>query len=351
MGAPVRLGATEDPTTADPVGLAELAGLAGAGVEGAVARADALGRTVPVPGRGATLRRWEALATLGAADLVVARALEPHLDALAILDEAGPSAGPTSTSRVPPDATWGVYAAEGPGARLEAHEGPDGWRLTGRKPWCSLAGTVSHALVTAWVDETRRGLFAVALRQPGVEVEDGTWSPAGLSEVVTTPVAFTDVATTPVGGPGWYLVRPGFGWGGIGVAAVWHGGAVGVARRVHAQAQRREPDQVALMHLGAIDAVLTASRLALADSAAAIDAGDADGEAGMLLAARVREVVATAAEDVLRRAAHTLGPGPLSQEPEHARRVADLSLYLRQHHAERDAAALGRLVADAEAPW
>ena len=38
-------------------------------------------------------------------------------------------------------------------------------------------------------------------------------------------------------------------------------------------------------------------------------------------------------------------------EPEHAQRVADLTLYVRQHHAERDQAALGRLVLDAGAPW
>ncbi|GAA1905349.1 acyl-CoA dehydrogenase family protein [Nocardioides lentus] len=340
-----------------------LTALAGAGVAGALEAAVVLGRDVPPPGVGRTLHRWEVLATLGAADLVVARTLEPHLDALAILDEAGLPGDPDR-----PDARWGVYAAEGPGARLEARPGatradpgdatgatgpaaPAGWVLSGRKPWCSLAGAVDHALVTAWTDDEHRGLFAVDLRQDGVTVEDGTWAPSGLAEVRTTPVAFADVPARAVGAPGWYLRRPGFGWGGIGVAAVWHGGAVGVARRLHDQAQRREPDQLALMHLGAVDAALTASRLALGDSAAAIDAGTADGAAGTLLAARVREVVAGAAEEVLRRAAHALGPGPLSQEPEHARRVADLALYLRQHHAERDAAALGRLVAGPGSPW
>ena len=35
-----------------------------------------------------------------------------------------------------------------------------------------------------------------------------------------------------VGEPGWYLDRPGFAWGGIGVAAVWYGATVAVARRV-----------------------------------------------------------------------------------------------------------------------
>ena len=61
----------------------------------------------------------------------------------------------------------------------------------------------------------------------------------------------------------------------------------------------------------------------------------------------MRHVVVGVAEDVLARAAHALGPGPLSQEPEHAHRVADLALYLRQHHAERDSVALGRMLLEA----
>ena len=65
---------------------------------------------------------------------------------------------------------------------------------------------------------------------------------------------------------------------------------------------------------------------------------------GSLAALRVRQVVALAAEEVLRRAAHALGPGPLATDEDHARRVSDLDLYLRQWHAERDQAALGRQV-------
>jgi hypothetical protein len=38
---------------------------------------------------------------------------------------------------------------------------------------------------------------------------------------------------------------------------------------------------------------------------------------------------------------HALGPAPLAFDEDHARRVADLELYLRQHHAERDLARLG----------
>ena len=73
------------------------------------------------------------------------------------------------------------------------------------------------------------------------------------------------------------------------------------------------------------------------------------GPAGWRAALRVRELVALAAEDVLRRTAHGLGPGPLATDEDHARRVADLELYLRQWHAERDQAALGEDVLRADA--
>ena len=315
-------------------------------VGGLLVWAAEVGGRFPLPGGGRTLERWRLLAGVGAHDLTAARVLEPHVDALAILAEAGLEPFPVGH----PGATYGVYAAEGPGARLEATQAPSGeWVLTGRKPWCSLAGHVSHALVTAWVDDERRGLFRVGLRHPGVEVEADAWAPTGLVEVVTATVQMDAVPAEPVGAPGWYLERGGFAWGGLGVAAIWYGGAVGLARRLLVQAGRREPDQVALMHLGAVDAVLATARTSLAAAAAEVDAGDAGdsaGPAGRLMAARVRQVVADAVDVVQQRVAHALGPGPLAHEPAHARRVADLALYVRQHHAERDQAALGRLLLD-----
>lgn len=48
---------------------------------------------------------------------------------------------------------------------------------------------------------------------------------------------------------------------------------------------------------------------------------------------------------MLARVGRALGPAPLALEAEHARRVADLQLYVRQHHAERDQASLGEAVA------
>ena len=318
-------------------------------VQAALALAARLTSVAPLPGGGSTLARWTLLADLAAADLTVARVVEAHLDAVAILAEAGPDAGRLPGDAPGDDATWGVFAAEAPGAVLEAEpDGHGGWLVNGVKPWCSLAGRLSHALVTAHVPGDRQ-LFAISLRHAGVRVEDGAWHARGLVDVPSGPVHLDRVPAVAVGGPGWYLRRPGFAHGGIGVAACWYGGAVGVARALVAAARRREPDQLALWHIGQADLDLEAARQSLAAAAEEVDAGRACGAAGERLALRARSTVAAAAESILARTGHALGPAPLTLDDAHARRVADLTVYLRQHHAERDVAALGRAVLDA--PW
>ncbi|WP_134447498.1 acyl-CoA dehydrogenase [Cryobacterium sp. MDB2-A-1] len=305
------------------------------------------------PGSGRTERLFDTLATVAAADLTAARVVEAHLDALSILEQAAES-GSGIHVESGNGRTWGVFAAEGRGTRLEARQTESGWRLDGVKPWCSLAGALSHALVTAHTSETTRRLFAVDLRVPGITVSDGSWVARGLASLPSGPVDFRGVPAVPVGADGWYLDRPGFAWGGIGVAACWWGGAVGVARRVYREAGERTPDQVSLAHLGAIDMLLTASGQALAAAASAIDDGTATGTLGAVRAARVRGIVARTAEQVIERAGHALGPEPLAFDARHAQRVADLQLYIRQHHAERDEARLGALLLDGArgvSPW
>lgn len=301
----------------------------------------ALGPLRPFVGQGATLDVWEGLATLGAHDLGVARAIEPHLDALTILDQAG-----DTHIR---GGTWGVFAAEGAGTRLEATQGARGWRLTGVKPWCSLAGSLSDALVTAWVSDTERGLFRVRLGHRSVRVSADPWHARGLSEIPSGSVEFSGTPAVPVGDTGWYLERPGFAWGGISVAACWFGGAVGLGRALLDAARRpgRSDDTILLMHLGLVDTRLAEARTALVDAARLVDTG----HDAAVLAKRVRSTVVRCAEDVSRHVGHGLGPEPLVRDSAHAKRVADLEVYLRQHHGERDEVSLGRSVRDSGVEW
>lgn len=304
-----------------------------------------VGRRLPAPGSGRTAERWQRLRDIAAADLTAARVLEAHADALAILAEApdGGSAWPLQAR----EQLWGVFAAEGPGVRVDAEPVGAGWRLQGTKPWCSLAGRLDRALVTAHVGSGGRRLFAVDLTDGRVTVHPASgWVARGLVEVPSTSIDLAGCPARPVGPVGWYLRRSGFAWGGIGVAACWLGGAIGLARTLRAAHGEREPDQLALSHLGGVDTALFAADTVLAAAADAVDAGRADGPAGALLAARVRSVIAGAVDVVLSRVGHALGPSPLAFDPAHARRVADLELYVRQHHAERDHARLGGLVRD-----
>jgi hypothetical protein len=163
-----------------------------------------------------------------------------------------------------------------------------------------------------------------------------------MPDIISAPVDFDGAIAAPVRGPEWYLTRPGFAWGGMSVAAVWWGGAVGVAEPLHSAARSERADQVALVHLGRADAALWAARAVLAEAASVIDAGESSAIGDRLLAERVRGVVADAANAVLAEADAALGPAPLVADLAHARRVADLHLYLRQHHALRDSARLGR---------
>ncbi|MBJ7451036.1 MAG: acyl-CoA dehydrogenase [Blastococcus sp.] len=320
--------------TARPPGADDAAGRAGAAFRALVAT----GWTVPLPGAGSTAERWESLAALGATDLPLARLAEGHADAVAVLAELG---GP----RIAADHRLGVWAAEPPAARLVARQVDGGWLLDGRKAWCSGARTLTHALVTAHADDGPR-LFLAGLTHGGVTSDPTVWTGLGMVASDTSDVFFDAVPAAAVGGPCAYVERPGFWHGGIGVAAVWTGGARAVATRLHATAAGRGADPLLAAAVGAVDVALHAATAALRDAAREVDRDAVDLAAARLRALRVRAVVARSVDDVLAVAGRSLGAGPLAHDREHAQRVADLSVYVRQHHGERDLAALGRLLCE-----
>lgn len=318
----------------------------GTHIDATISWAVRVGYQLALPGRGKTTALWEMLAATAAKDVGAARILEPHLDALAILAQAREHSDAVDTSLAEIDAdagsSWGVFAAEWAEGRLEARETADGWRLTGTKPWCSLANYLTHALVTAWVGDTRR-LFAVDLREHEVEARRGPWHARGLAQVVSAPVDFAAAHAVPIGDAGWYFSRPGFAWGGMAVAAVWWGSALPLLDSLSDAASRPDADQLSQAYFGEADVLMWSSRAALAEAAYVVDAG-ADYAESRVLAERVRGSVAHTVERVLELSDHALGPGPLTTDEAYARRVSDLRLYLRQHHAERDLARLPRLL-------
>ena len=144
----------------------------------ALVAGDAL--DVSPPGAGDTARRWRLLADLAGSDLDVARLVEAHLDALAILSELTPQV--LSAERGWSGGRWAVWAAESSSAGLCAEALPSGgWTVSGVKAWCSGAGVCTHALVTARADDGGRCLFAVTVTDPSVKALPNTWWNVGMA--------------------------------------------------------------------------------------------------------------------------------------------------------------------------
>lgn len=284
---------------------------------------------LPLPGSGQTARRWGELAAFGRDDLALARLVEGHADAVAILAEAG--------RRAEPGALYGVWAARPGGTGADLQRPPGGAAvLCGTARFCSGAHLVDRALVVAGPL-----LVDVPVERPSARPDPDSWSTPAMAAADTLDVWFDRVPIGPcdvVGGPGWYTSRAGFAVGGGGVAAVWWGGAAGLLDRAAAHLGP-SPDAHQLAHLGELDALLAAADALLTRLAGEVDAcPSADHALGV---ARARCAVERVVRETLDRVPRMLGPGPLSGDAELARTLADLGLYVRQHHGERDHAALG----------
>jgi alkylation response protein AidB-like acyl-CoA dehydrogenase len=292
---------------------------------------------LPDPGGGDTVRRWATLARWGRRDLPLARLAEGHVDAVAILRELG--------ARPHSDARYGVWAARpgGVGGRLVADAGR--LRLTGTVRFCSGSRDLDRALVVA-SHEGSTMLVDVALDRSRIRVDENSWAAQGMRASETFDVTFDDVAVADenlVGRPGGYLERPGFWWGGGGVAAVWLGGAAGVLDDVLDRPGGM--DEHRLAHVGALHAELQAVDALLVRTAEAIDADPSHAHRTAVWTARA--AAERACRTVLDRAPVAAGVTGMADSPTLGARLADLQIFVRQHHGERDLAALGAAVAEA----
>ncbi|KFE56955.1 acyl-CoA dehydrogenase family protein [Pseudomonas syringae] len=310
---------------------------------------------LPMPASGQTLDRWRSLACVAGHDLGLCKLYEGHTDALAIMQELGFQ----GFSSVPaePGSTWGVWAAEPPQARVRVSGSGSSVQLDGRKAWCSGAAVLSHSLVTAWNDDGQQQLVAVDLRQAGVTVTQDGWRAVGMGATGSFEVQFKAARGVAVGPPGAYIERAGFWQGGIGIAACWYGAARAIASRL-LQHVIKQDEPHAQAHLGAVDTALHSALSVLHHAASCIDNAPEDNAEHTtehsniteqsnieLLARRSRAAIEFSAEQIITHVGHALGAGPYCKDAHFARLVADLPVFLRQSHAERDLAALGRLTA------
>lgn len=307
---------------------------------------------LPLPGCGATLKRWQALAMVAAHNLSLAKLYEGHTDARAILAELDEPGAPVATTS---GDAWGVWAADSAHARVTITPLADrAVRLDGTKCWCSGAQTVSHGLLTAWhADGRGPHLVRVAMHRPGVSVSAAAWAAVGMAGSASVDVTFSEADAHLVGEVGDYLSRPGFWQGGAGIAACWYGGAMGLGAALHdtlAESLPAARGDFRLAALGKVDLALHRTAALLRAAAQWID-GNPLGDASSV-ALRVRLAAEDCAKSVLDEAGRALGAAAFCRNARFARAAADLPVFVRQSHAERDFVALAeRVIPGGPTPW
>jgi alkylation response protein AidB-like acyl-CoA dehydrogenase len=289
------------------------------------------GLSLPPPGAGSTAARHAALFEFGRSDLSLARLAEAHVDALAIFVEAGRVA--------PVGALYGVWASDGPSSQLKVSRTDAGRiRIDGTKRYCSGAQIVDAALVTVQEGDDLL-LLNVPLHLPGITVDTTEWAAPAFSGTMTASVTFDNVllhGSDLVGPANWYVTRPGFWHGALGPAACWAGGAAGLVDAARALNKR---DPHARAQLGALEAADWGLRAVLAQAAREIDADPHDTTRdAQRRALMVRHLIERMCTDVLDRFGRATGPQLLAFDAQIAQRHAELALYIRQCHAERDLA-------------
>lgn len=293
---------------------------------------------LPQPGSGRTWDRFVALSEASRSSLSVGRLYEAHADGQSILLEAG-------WDRPDELGMLGVWASDARGPGLALREDASGWTVSGTKPFCSGAPIVEHALVTATDPAGEHRLCVVPLRRGGANVSPSQWVSAGMRDTMTRSVEFEGAPVVAlVGEPGWYLHRAGFWHGAVAVAASWYGGAQGVLDTMRASVRSDDPH--ALAHLGEAESIGYCLGATLARAAHDIDDDPDDTDRSHRRALSVRGAVARGCLAIVEHAAGALGPRSMVADSEHAQRIADIDVYVRQDHGRRDCEQLGRLAAE-----
>jgi alkylation response protein AidB-like acyl-CoA dehydrogenase len=289
-------------------------------------RVGALSPKLPVQEIGHADDLARLLTLVGEGNLSVGRILEAHINALHLMARY---AAPRDDSRL-----YGLWVTDAPRDGLCMRRTGNRIVLRGAKQFCSGAGHVTGALVTA---EDEDGAARMLVLPLGIgEVVTPLLSPlAGMRAAVTGAVDFTGcevAADALLGGPGDYLREPDFS------AGAWRGSAValgGLTELVdRGVASLRKSGRLNSPHTQARmgRAIIARETSRLWVSATARIAEDAGAEAGYRVASvgTARIAVEMACLEAMQLIQRSLGLSSFRQGTPIERICRDLSTYLRQ---------------------
>ena len=282
----------------------------------------------------------EGLLRVGLADIPLGRLVEGHVDALRILGQAGVEPRPR--------ARYGVWASRSAGTGVAASTEGDKLRLDGTIKFASGAGVIDRALVPVWLDPDTHLLIDLAV--DGLPVDRRHWHTSAMQVSQTHTVLVEEVLVSTgdvVGEPNFYLRRPGFLPGGVGVAAVWTGGLIRVldltvamlTGRPVTPAQDARLGRARLHLVAALSTVRTAGQRLDELWPAALGHGSTPEVAE--ICAEARAVVAQAVVAALAEVRTLAGPAGLAFDPDLGHALDDLGLYVAQLDGDAESTRLG----------
>ena len=214
--------------------------------------------------------------------------------------------------------------------------------LTDTLSFASGAGLLDRALIPVWPTEDTHLLVDLAVAD--LPVDTTGWRTAAMAATRTHRVVIESLLVEPadqVGGDHFYLSRPGFFPGGVGVAACWVGGAARVADLLYRR--HPQPSPVQQLRFGRIRADLTAAAAMVRSTARRLDDLEplsADDDL-ITVAAETRSVAADAVRRIIAEARLTTGPAGLAMDEDLSHAIPDVELYVAQHNPDADALLLG----------
>lgn len=276
----------------------------------------------------------DGLAALGRTDIPLARLTEGHVDAVRILAEAGcePDAG----------ALYAVWASRSQRTGLTASRADGGWGISGTLRFASGAGIVDRALIPVWTSPDEHLLLDVDVR--GWTADGSAWQTRAMEVSRSHTYAISGLlveSSALVGEPGFYLGRRNFFLGGIGVAAVWAGGAARLLDLAldHGSGAPRSASRA--MRVGQVRTDLAAAQAIVAVAGLNLAAGTPGDPRE--LATLARTGVSAGVERIIGQVRRLAGPAGLAYATDLTRAVDDLDLYVRQLNPDSDAEYLGDL--------
>jgi alkylation response protein AidB-like acyl-CoA dehydrogenase len=291
------------------------------------------------------------LRAAGYRDLAFGRLYEGHVNALQLIARCGSSEQRLAAERdVELGRLFGVWNT-GPsdGVRV-LNAGATGLKLTGRKTFCSGAGRVGGAMITARTEAGGVQLVVVDMERERPPIDPTFWQPYGMAASDSYAVDFTGVLIRPeeiVGNLDDYERSPWFTAGAARFVAVQTGGVERIVDEYAGwlRVGERGEDPLAIARLGSCTVAARTARawtdICAAAWAAYDDATLAPAELLVTVDA-ARVAVERAALDVAEAVERGVGARGLLEPAPFSRLLRDLRMYLRQPAPDQALMRVGR---------